>query len=117
MDGLWTDFRLALRSFLKNPAFAAIAVVTLALGIGANTAIFTLLDQVMLRMLPVERPERLVVLNAPGPFSGWTNRNSDTITPVSHPMYLGLRRLATVFEESSPTSRPRSTCQSEETDL
>ena len=70
MSGLGQDLKLALRVFWKNPAFAAIVILTLALGSGANTAIFTLLDQVMLRALPVERPDRLVVLSAPGPVLG-----------------------------------------------
>ena len=65
MSGLGQDLKLALRVFWKNPAFAGIVVLTLALGSGANTAIFTLLDQVMLRVLPVERPDRLVVLSRP----------------------------------------------------
>ena len=97
MGGLWTDLKLAGRIFRKSPAFAFIVVLTIALGSGANTAIFTLLDQVMLRFLPVERPDRLVVLNAPGPFRGWTSRQSDTVTPVSHPMYLGLRDRSPAF--------------------
>jgi predicted permease len=97
MSGLGQDLKLALRVFWKSPAFAAIVVLTLALGSGANTAIFTLLDQVMLRALPVERPDRLVVLHAPGPFSGWSEVNSDTVTPVSHPMFEGLRDLTPAF--------------------
>jgi predicted permease len=96
MSGLGQDLKVALRIFWKNPAFAAIVVLTLALGSGANTAIFTLLDQVMLRALPVERPERLVVLNAPGPFSGWSEQNS-SLVPVSHPMFEGLRDRITSF--------------------
>ena len=55
MSGLWVDLRLRSASSVKSPAFAGIVVLTLALGSGANTAIFTLLDQVMLRLLPVER--------------------------------------------------------------
>ena len=97
MRGLGQDLKLALRVFWKQPAFAAIVVLTLALGSGANTAIFTLLDQVMLRALPVERPERLVVLHAPGPFSGWSEVNSDTVIPMSHPMFEGLRDRTPAF--------------------
>jgi predicted permease len=97
MSGLGQDLKLALRVFWKNPAFAAIVVLTLALGSGANTAIFTLLDQVMLRALPVERPDRLVVLHAPGPFSGWSEVNSDTVIPMSHPMFEGLRDRTPAF--------------------
>ena len=97
MSGIGQDLKLALRVFWKNPAFAAIVILTLALGSGANTAIFTLLDQVMLRALPVERPERLVVLSAPGPFSGWSEQNSNTVVPLSHPMFEGLRDRVTSF--------------------
>ena len=59
------DIRFALRTFLKNPGFALLAILTLALGIGANTAIFTVLDAVLLRSLPVAHPSELVVLTNP----------------------------------------------------
>ena len=70
MDELKINIRQALRTFAKSPGFTPVVVLTLALGIGANTAIFTLMDQVMLRPLPVKEPERLVVLDGPGAFSG-----------------------------------------------
>ncbi|HVO13521.1 MAG TPA: ABC transporter permease [Vicinamibacteria bacterium] len=98
MSGIVQDLRLALRAFGRKPGFAAVVVLTLALGSGANTAIFTLLDQVMIRPLPVvERPERLVVLSGPGPFSGWTESSSATVAPFSQPMFLGLRDRAPAF--------------------
>ena len=69
LDTLMRDGRYALRSFARNPAFTLIAVITLALGIGANTAIFQLVDTVMLRGLPVDHPEELMALR--GTFSYW----------------------------------------------
>ncbi|HEY7410260.1 MAG TPA: ABC transporter permease [Vicinamibacteria bacterium] len=90
MDELRQDLRIALRAFAKNPGFTAVVVATLALGIGANTAIFGLMDQVLLRLMPVHRPEQLVILEGPGPFSGSSHQNSHLV-PFSHPMYTGLR--------------------------
>jgi predicted permease len=97
MDDLGRDLRYALRAFSRNPGFTLVIVLTLALGIGANTAIFTLMDQVMLKILPVRDAERLVILNTPGPFSGSTHNNSATLTPMSHPMFERLRDEAKVF--------------------
>src|SRR5437867_2865034 len=66
MESLWQDLRYSLRLLLKNRGFTAVALMTLALGIGANTAIFSLLDAVLLKMLPVQNPEQLVVINTAG---------------------------------------------------
>jgi predicted permease len=87
MDLLIQDFRYAVRSLRRVPAFAAVIVVTLGLGIGANTAIFSLMDQVLLRMLPVRDPQKLVLFDGPGAFQG---RTMNDMT-FSHPMYRGLR--------------------------
>jgi len=62
LDEIGSDVRYALRMFRRNPAFILIVVITLALGIGANTAIFSLIDALMLRSLPVENPQELVQL-------------------------------------------------------
>jgi predicted permease len=97
METLRQDVRFALRSFAKSPGFTAVVVLTLALGIGANAAIFGLMDQVMLRLLPVKDPARLVVVDGPGQFSGRTSTQSNTLTPISLPMYEGLRDHNTVF--------------------
>jgi predicted permease len=64
------DLRLALRGLGRSPLFAAVAILSLGLGIGANTAIFTLIDQVLLRQLPVRDPESLVMLYQQGPHAG-----------------------------------------------
>src|SRR4029450_7761391 len=63
METLFKDIRYGFRGLLKRKAFAAIAVLTLALGIGANTAIFTLINAVMLKSPPVEKPEELVLFS------------------------------------------------------
>jgi predicted permease len=66
MLGLWQDLRFGVRMLAKNPGFTAIAVLTLALGIGTNTAIFSILDPLLLRALPVRNPGELVQVNAAG---------------------------------------------------
>src|SRR5579871_145412 len=86
-----TDIRFAIRSFRRAPAFFLLAVATLGIGIAANTAIFSLFYQVLLRSLPVRSPEQLVVLhsdagNMPG---GSSSDNDETV--FSYPMYLRLR--------------------------
>src|SRR5215472_5631388 len=70
MGTLVQDFRYGLRGLAKNPGFAVVAVLTLALGIGANTAIFSLVDAFLLRLLPVKEPEQLVAVRRTLPKGG-----------------------------------------------
>jgi predicted permease len=93
VDNLLQDVRYASRSLLKSPGFACAALLSLALGIGANTAIFSIIDKLLLESLPVERPRELVLLNPGGFRNGWVGGR----TTVSYQTYLGLRDAQQVF--------------------
>jgi len=97
MQALWQDIRYGLRMLAKHLGFTAIAVLTLALGIGANTAIFSLLNQILLRQLPVRDPKELVVLRAPGVRTGHIWSDGDDSESFSYPLYKGLRDNNPVF--------------------
>ncbi len=69
-ESVLQDLRYAARALRKSPGFTAVAVLSLAVGIGVNTVMFSLLDQVLVRLLPVKDPEALVLFKSPGPMPG-----------------------------------------------
>src|SRR5437660_10735090 len=89
------DLNYAFRALRRSPGFTLIAVLTLALEIGANTAIFTLLDQILLRLLPVKNPHELVLLTMRGRHSGgnWGGN------AISYPMYRDFKEHNQVFTD------------------
>jgi predicted permease len=99
MNAIAQDLLYATRQLRKSPGFTITVVLTLALGIGANAAVFTLFDQVLLRLLPVERPKELVRFQWSGSFSGsMSSFGGDSDNYFSYPMYKDLRDRNQVFE-------------------
>jgi putative ABC transport system permease protein len=88
---LWQDIKYGLRTLARNPSFTALAVLTLAIGIGANIAMFSVVNAVLLRPLPFEDPDRLVVVQQRSKQQGWT-------TGWSYPDFLDWREQNQVFE-------------------
>ena len=95
LDTILRDLKYTFRMLARTPGFTAVAVLTLALGIGANTAIFTLLDQVLLRLLPVKDPQQLVLLTMRGRHYG----NNWGGNAISHPMFRDFRDHNDVFSD------------------
>ena len=89
MTGLGQDLRYGLRGLRQRPGFTAVALLTLALGIGANTAIFSVVNGVLLRSLPYDRPERLAMI--------WGHRTQEPLAELSVPEYWDLRERTRAF--------------------
>ena len=99
MNSFLQDVRYALRQLRKSPGFTITVILTLALGIGANAAVFTLFDQVLLRMLPVQQPENLVRFQWTGGFRGsMSSFGGDSDNYFSYPAYRELRDHNQVFD-------------------
>jgi predicted permease len=90
LEALWQDLRYGSRMLLRAPGFTAVAVLSLAIGIGANTAIFSLVDKVLISKLPVEEPDRLVVVTA--------NRGPGALTGSNYPDFVDYRDGNEVFD-------------------
>jgi predicted permease len=98
MRRIWIDLSSTLRQLRNSPGFTLVAIAILALGIGATTAIYTLLDQALLRSLPVRNQDRLVQLNGSGAWNGHSDTyGGDESNYFSYPMYLKLREQNKVF--------------------
>ena len=95
--------RYTIRALLKSPSFTLVAILSLAFGIGANTAIFTLLDQVLLRSLPVQAPEQLMLLQFTGADEGSLRSRDAGGLYFSYPMFRDLRDRNTVFSRMLAT--------------
>jgi predicted permease len=90
-------FRLVLRGLARSPLFSVAAILSLALGIGANTAIFSLIDQLLLRTLPVPHPEELVYLYSSGPWEGVMSSDEPDGPSFSYPLFRELQKTQTPF--------------------
>jgi len=92
-----SNLRLTLRGLARAPVFSLIAILSLALGIGANTAIFSMLDHILLRTLPVKNPHELVFLYHPGPVQGSSSTDEPGGPSFSYPMFRELQKEQTPF--------------------
>src|SRR5262245_17803066 len=99
LEALWQDLRYGARMLLKNPGFTTIAVLTLALGIGANTAFFTVVNTVLLRPLPYQEPDRLAMLWTDDPKRGIHEEGTSYLN------FMDWRSQNTVFEDMAVCTR------------
>src|SRR5260221_161202 len=99
LETLWQDLRYGARLLRRNPTFAAVAILTLALGTGANTAIFQLVDAVRLRALPVDHPEQLAEVRIVKAPNGRTGSFFGPWPTLTYPLYLKIREQQHVFTD------------------
>src|SRR5215467_8956544 len=92
MDSFWLDLRYAFRALRNSPGFTAIAIVTLGLGLAVNTTIFSVINGLLLRPLPVPQPEQLVVL-------GLQQQGTTGVQGFSYPDYLDIRSQSDAFTD------------------
>ncbi|HWG32803.1 MAG TPA: ABC transporter permease [Gemmatimonadaceae bacterium] len=104
LESLVRDVRYAIRSLKSRPAFTVTVVIMLAVGIGANGAIFTLVDALLLRSLPVSHPEQLVIVGDPAAVYA-SNYGTPTTANVSFPLYQDVRDRNTVFADMYAAGR------------
>ena len=99
LDTLRQDLRHAARSLRRRPLVSAVAILSLALGVGVNTAMFSVFDRLLLAQLPVPSPDRLVAITSPGPRAGnvSTNDSGDVQYVFNYPLFRDLERVQTVF--------------------
>src|SRR5262245_24819694 len=102
IEELLQDLRYGLRTLRKTPVFSSVAVLTLALGIGANTAIFSLVDPILIKSLPVKNPEGLVILKT-------VNQRGEDGIELSYPLFEQLRARTQIFSGVIATNSVRAT--------
>ena len=104
-ERLWRDVRYALRVLKRKPGYALTAVLSLALGIGANTAIFSLIDAIMLQSLPVKNPQELVSLGDPTAVQSLSIGSGGNVRIFSYPFYKRFRKQNGVFTDLYASGR------------